>query len=309
MSGSRSITLAFSLLWISCMASSVLLLRQLDRVRSGATLEEVLYVSSPQLLKRFSLGYNGLLADIYWTRAVQYFGSKHQAGARRYDLLAPLLEITTALDPQLFPAYEYGANFLSAQPPGGAGDPARAVALIKEGIQHNPQEWKLYYDLGFVYFMDLKDYAGAAEAFAAGSQLPAAHPWMKIMAAQMAAHAGNPQTAVMMWTATYQTSRDPNIRANAAAHLRALQTDAEVAALNSAVSRYRELYGRLPDSFADLQTAGILRGTPADPLGHPYKLAADGNVLVRDPDDLPFLTKGLPPGYTPPLAPKILPTD
>ena len=64
-----------------------------------------------------SLGYDGLLADIYWTRAVQYFGSKHHEGSRNFDLLAPLLEITTTLDPHLLVAYEYGANFLAPKPP------------------------------------------------------------------------------------------------------------------------------------------------------------------------------------------------
>src|SRR5262249_51717092 len=80
-------------------AASVFCLRRVDRIRTGSTLQEVLYISSPETLRRVSLGYSGLMADIYWTRAVQYFGSKHHAGGGRYDLLAPLLEITTTLDP------------------------------------------------------------------------------------------------------------------------------------------------------------------------------------------------------------------
>src|ERR1700675_149257 len=101
MSGSRGVTIIFSVLFAVCLSGSVLLLRRLDQVRSGATLEEVLYISSPKALKRLSLGYDGLLADIYWTRAVQYFGNKHVQGADTYKLLAPLLEITTTLDPKL----------------------------------------------------------------------------------------------------------------------------------------------------------------------------------------------------------------
>src|ERR1700722_17323849 len=98
---SRTITLVAGTLLVLCMLTSVLLLRQVDRLRGEATLQEVLYISSPRALKRLSLGYDGLLADIYWTRAVQYFGSKHFAGSHHYDLPAPLLEITTALDPHL----------------------------------------------------------------------------------------------------------------------------------------------------------------------------------------------------------------
>ena len=33
-----------------------------------------------------SLGYDGLLADIYWTRAVQYFGSKHHEGSHSISI-------------------------------------------------------------------------------------------------------------------------------------------------------------------------------------------------------------------------------
>ncbi|HEV2718175.1 MAG TPA: hypothetical protein VGU64_23120, partial [Terriglobales bacterium] len=69
MRASREITIFFSMLLVACLAGSVLLLRGLDRLRSHATLEEVLYIPSPKMLKRLSLGYDGLLADIYWTRA------------------------------------------------------------------------------------------------------------------------------------------------------------------------------------------------------------------------------------------------
>ena len=80
MKASRQVTVVFSLVLVACVAASVLLLRRLDQMRNSATLEEVLYISSPKALKRLSLGYDGLLADIYWTRAVQYFGSRHHEG-------------------------------------------------------------------------------------------------------------------------------------------------------------------------------------------------------------------------------------
>jgi hypothetical protein len=42
-----------------------------------------------------------------------------------------------------------------------------------------------------------------------------------------------------------------------------------------------------------------------DPDGHPYKLMPDGRIEVRNPDDFPFIRKGMPLGYTPPLSPKL----
>jgi hypothetical protein len=309
MSGSRRVTVLFSVLLACALISSVLLLRRVDQLRTGATLEEVLYISSPRALKKLSLGYNGLLADIYWTRAVQYYGNKHHEGARNFDLLAPLLEITTGLDPQLLVAYEYGANFLAPKPPNGAGMPERAIALEEFGIRNNPDEWQLYYNAGFIHYMELKDYAGAANVFARGAQAPNAHPFMAILAGKMAEHAGDRQMARMMWSTSYQTTKDINVRANAAAHLRALQVDEDVTNLEALTSRYHEQTGLYPFSFAELQAAGMLQGTPRDPLGQSYKLTPDGRVELRTPDDFPFIEKGTPPGYVAPLSPKILPTD
>jgi tetratricopeptide (TPR) repeat protein len=309
MKPSPRITITASILLISCLMGSVLLLRRVDRERTGATLQEVLYISSPTLLKRMSLGYDGLLADVYWTRAVQYFGEKLTRGSEHFDLLAPLLEITTTLDPHLLVAYEYGSNFLAPKIPGGAGQPQRAIKLTEFGIRNNPNQWHLYYDLGFIYYMELGDYANAEKAFADGAKVPNAHQIMPLMAARMAEHAGNIQTARLMWVTTYQITHDPNVKSNAVAHLNALQVDEDVTTLEALVSHYREKTGHLPRTFGELETANMLRGIPVDPVGHTYKLMPDGNVEVRVPDDLPFIEKGIPIGYIPPAKPKLPPVN
>jgi tetratricopeptide (TPR) repeat protein len=304
----RQVTVIASTVLICSMTAAVLLIRNVDRSRPTATLQEVLYVSSPKLLKRLCLGYEGLLADIYWTRTVQYFGGLHSHGGGTYKLLWPMLNITTQLDPHLIPAYEFGGTFLLAKPPDGAGDPGKAIELVQYGTQHNPDDWHLYYDLAFIYY-DQKDYRHAAEAFLRGSQLPNTHPFLKIMAAQMAQHGGDLQTARMMWSATYQTTHDALIRANAAAHLRAIQVDDDVTALENLVQTYHDRTGHYPDTFVEMVSAGFIKSIPMDPLRHPYRLEAGGRVVVSNPDDLPFLNKGLPSGYVPSHVPKLFPAN
>ncbi len=297
----RTVTAVLTAVLLLSAAAWVLLLRRIDRLRSRATLEEVLYIPSPALLKRMSLGYTGLLADVYWTRAVQYFGGHHHAKSQEYKLLDPLLDITTTLDPHLIVAYQFGSVFLAQKPPEGAGMPDKAVALVQRGIRENPDEWRLHYELGFLEYMELKDSRAAAQAFEDGSKVPNAHPFLKILAAAMAQHAGEEQMARMLWTATYQTSTDPMIRANAVKHLTALRVDDEVQRLETLVQQFRERTGRTPASFLELIPAGYLRRLPVDPAGHPYKLMADGRVEVESPDDLPFIRRGLPPGKEAPL--------
>jgi tetratricopeptide (TPR) repeat protein len=281
------------------MAASVLLLRHIDRLRPQASIEDVLYINSPKMIKRASLGFDGLMACIYWTRTVQYFGHRHFDYAHTYNELAPLLEITTTLDPHLLPAYQFGASFLAPKPPGGAGQPERAIRLMEYGIQNNPDNWQLYYNLGFVYYTELKDYRKAAEVFERGSNVPNAHPFMKILAAQMAMHAGDFTTARMLWSATYETARESTIRQNAVEHLRAVQVDEDVTHLEALVTEFAQRNGRAPTSMAELVAAAHLKGIPVDPDGDAYKITSDGRVLVETPDDFPFITKGLPPGYKP----------
>ena len=301
MSGSRKVRVATSLVLLFSLAGSIFLLRRLDQVRTTATLDEVLYLNSPKWVKRLSLGYTGLLADIYWTRAVQYFGGKHvTAAAKDYRLLYPLLEITTELDPKLIVAYQFGANFLAPKPPDGAGQPEQAVALVEHGIKNNPDNWKLFYELGFIYYyMESKDYAKAAESFERGTKVPNAHPFLRVLAAQMAQHAGEIQTSRMLWQTAYATTQDPMVRDNATAHLRALQVDEDVTHLEKVVAAYQKSTGRLPSSMNALIGAGLLRGVPVDPDGKPYKLMPDGRIELRNPEDFSFVEKGLPPGYLP----------
>src|SRR5947207_3058579 len=252
---------------ILAFAGSLLALYRVDQVRGQqAALEEVLYIPSGKTLKKMSLGYSGLLADIYWTRAVQYFGRKHQEEEDlHYELLYPLLDITTDLDPHLIIAYDFGSIFLSQAPPAGAGQPDKAVALIEKGIRANPEYWRLYFTLGFIHYFDRKDYKAAAEAFDRGSKVPHAHPWLKVMAAQMAEHANDPATAIQLWEALYNTTEDKMIKENAAQHLAALQVDLLVPQLEQRVNLFRQRTGRLPSSWHEMVHEGFLRGIPLDP--------------------------------------------
>jgi tetratricopeptide (TPR) repeat protein len=291
------------LLLIAAFAGSMIALHRVEGIRGKqATLEEVLYVPSGKTLKQLSLGYSGLLADIYWTRAVQYYGqrlvgARNEAEAPRYDLLYPLLDITSDLDPHLMVVYEFGSVFLSQQPPVGAGQPDKAVTLLEKGIRANPDYWRLYFTLGFVQYIDRHDYKAAQQAFEKGSENPKALYWMKVMAAKMAERANDPNTAIYLWTRIYESVEDKMVRSNAIQHIAAAHVDLDVSELEQRIAMFRQKNGHLPTAWQDLVRDGLLEGLPLDPTNRPYKLMADGTVQVADPDSLPFITRGLPPGW------------
>jgi hypothetical protein len=263
----------------------------------------VMYIQSPKLIKFLSLGYTGLAADIYWTRAVQYFGGHHEQRSLRYDLLKPLLDLTTELDPHLIVAYEFGSFFLAQKPPEGAGIPDEAVKFVERGIHNNPDNWRLYYHLGFIHYIEREDYTAASDAFQRGSQVPGAHPWMKVMAATMSARGGDIQTARFLWTKIYESSDDKQIRQNALVRLVALRVDEDATRLEALVQHYKQRTGTYPANWQQLIAAGMLRDVPADPSGAAYRLMTDGSVVVENSRRFPFIRKGLPKGEK---APEII---
>ena len=292
MKDKRTVTMLGCVLVVALFAGSIVSRRQVEKIRGNqATLEETLYLPSGKTVKRLSLGYSSLLADVYWTRAVQYFGLRHIVGARRYDLLYPLLDITTDLDPHLIVAYETGSIFLSQKQPDGAGQPDKAVALVEKGIRENPAYWRLYFTLGFIHYVDRKDYKAAQQAFQKGSEIPGALPWMKIMAARLAEKAYDPTTASYLWKTIFETTHDASVKDTAAKHLISLRADSEMDELERRTQAYYQRFKAYPEEWSEMVRAGLLRGVPMDPNGVPYKLRLDGTVQVEDPKQFPYLER------------------
>ncbi len=236
---------------------------------------------SGKLVKVMSLEYAPLMADIYWTRVVQYYGNKHVRGQANLDLLWPLLDVTTTLDPNLIVAYRFGAMFLSQAPPAGAGRPDQAVELIRRGIQANPDYWRLYEDLGFVYYFDLKDYQKAAEAFLEGSKKPEAQVWMKVMAARIAAEGESFSTSMFLWKDIYQSTSDPMIKENALQRLKLLKAQEDCKQLDALADEYAKRNGRRPARMSDLVQAGLLPGLLKDPEGFVYVFGEEGKAELN----------------------------
>jgi hypothetical protein len=242
-----------------------------------------LTLRSGKLLKAMSLGYAPLMADLYWTRVVQYYGDKAVRHDSNFELLWPLLDVTTTLDPNLLVAYRFGSMFLSENAPRGAGRPDLAIQLVERGIQANPEYWRFYEDLGFIYYFQLHDYDKAGMVFLEGSKKPGALPWMKVLAAKVSEQGDNPETSAFLWNEIYTSSSDPQMKDNAATHLELLKADADCKAIDALSDEFEKKSGRRPASIQELVGAGLLKGVPTDPTGRAYVLDSEGKAQL-DPE-------------------------
>jgi hypothetical protein len=211
---------------------------------------------------------------------VQYYGRHRLIRAKDFALLGSLLDIATNLDPHLLIVYRYGSLFLAGRPPEGAGDPQRAIYLLQRGIVANPDYWRLWQDLGFIYYWDMKDYARAARAFQTGSERPGALPWMRVMAASVAGQGGEIQTSRILWVEIARAAGNDQMRHSAEIHLAALDALDAQRKLEELLAIYRQKEGHAPHSIQDLVAAGYLRGVPVDPSGEPYVISPEGHVQL-----------------------------
>lgn len=283
------------------LASVVGLSRWIDGQRPtvNASMEEENLYLNAATVRRVSLGFNGLAADWYWMRSLQYVGGKiinlpehvqlDRLGQLNLKLLAPLLDVATTLDPQFMEPYQYAAVVLPDF------NVEEAIRIIKKGTAANPSQWRLYHNLGFIYWQQ-KDFNTAREAYEKGAKLPGAPDWMRAMSARLASEGGSRNTAREIYQRLYEEAEDDQIKNMARKRLQQLHAMDEQDALRQLLVAYKSRIGRCPESWRNVET--LLRalkmtvdasGTPLDPTGIPYRLAHDKcDVSFGEQSEVPF---------------------
>jgi hypothetical protein len=269
------------------MATSVWLQRVRDRAFPAMTIEDdSLYVTSANSARRLSLAYQLVAADLYWIRALQYFGGTRRvvdaggtiadSGRRQYAALFPLLDLTTSLDPRFNIAYRFGALFLSEAAPGGPGRPDLAIRLLEKGLRERPDRWEYMQDIGFVHYWWHHDYHTAAEWFRRASEAPGAPWWLKSLAATTLAEGGDRRSSRMMWEAIRQSAEIDWLRNDAERRLAQLKALDEIDVLQDMVNKHMARTGQPVHDWRPF--AGVLGGIPVDPAGVPYVIDGTGRV-------------------------------
>jgi hypothetical protein len=239
---------------------------------AGRPHQPALYLWSGQHVRLLADGFRQVLADIYWLRTVQYFGSQHAFGQESgYPLLRPLIEITTSLDPRMEIAYRYGATFLAEPPPSGAGDPRAAVEILRKGVESNPRSWRLRQDLALFHYFFLDDAQTASRVLLEASNVPGAPPLLKTLAADVLTRRGDRATARALWQRLYEEAEPGAMKDNAALHLGQLDAFDALDAIRAATRSFRARTGRWPTSLDELRRAGLVRGALRDPVGVPFE--------------------------------------
>lgn len=265
--------------------------------------EDAVYITSGSTLRRLSGAYNALAADVYWIRAIQYYGGAKRrldeqplapeppvmlaaVESKEYNQLYTLLDITTTLDPRFDIAYRFGSVFLAEAYPAGAGRVDLAVKLLEKGFRARPDKWEYMEDAGFVYYWYAHDYPQAAAFFQKASEVPGAPVWLKPLAATTLVQGGDRQSSRTMWERILQSADIEWLRKSAEHRLLQLRALDQIDALQSKLNAFAAVRGTPAGDWATVLRARIFAGIPTDPSGTPYELTSDGHVRVSPSSDL-----------------------
>ena len=272
-------------------AAAVLHARE-TRYALPAVTGRLMYLKSGKAADRLALSFDAVVADVYWIRTIQHYGRdyKNRTRANRFELLYPLLDLTTTLDPRFLIAYRFGATFLAAQPPEGPGRPDQAIALLAKGLKASPTRWQLAHDIGFIHYFHTRDYKQAGEWFQRAAAMPKSPAWLGPIAATTLAHGGNRAGARQMLIEMSKSEEDYIRRASDKA-LQQLKALDDIDALTALVEKFKAATGRYPASWQEIIAARLLGGVPGDMYNVPYAYDPATHTVSIGPDSplLPLL--------------------
>ncbi len=219
-----------------------------------------------QALRILSLGFERLVADLFWLRTVYYVGDErsHAAG---YPAAPRLARLVTDIDPYFTSAYVHMNSVLSVL----MKAPRDAYTLLEKGLRYNDHDWRLHFLQGFTLFFDLEDYGPAAERMRAAFDR-GGPPYLQLLAARLYAEAGTPETAMVFIAARLREEANSEARERLERRYRDLWITRDLARIETAIAEFERERGRAPRSYSELLDAALLIPEPRDPAGDAYLL-------------------------------------
>ncbi|MBX9669599.1 MAG: hypothetical protein K2X93_18390 [Candidatus Obscuribacterales bacterium] len=168
-------------------------------------------IPSPQTMKLVSLGYDQLLADVFWLNYVGYLGDTEARLKDHYALCDRYLDLITYLDPQFVQPYWFSAFTVG----GDQSRPERARELIDRGIDANPNDWHMPFIAGINQYLFAHDESAAARYYRVASKFPDAPSWLDVQATIIETKAPRLVKEASSWLSIYETADEPRVKEKA----------------------------------------------------------------------------------------------
>jgi len=178
-----------------------------SQYKKGTIKDYPFLMHSPKILKGLSLNFSEIIADMIWIRCVRYIYHHHHID-NKFPYLYDFINQIVTLSPYFVDAYKLGAENLAF----AAGEPDKAIDLLKKGIKYNPDEWILYYKLGECYYFCKEDVKNGIHYYQIASTIPNAPAFISEILKDIKNNTDQKVIIYKMWDRIYSTTPMKNLK-------------------------------------------------------------------------------------------------
>ncbi len=230
-------------------------------------IEDFAFTPPAKILTAVSLNQKAIIADILWLKVIQYIGEKQQS-EKGWKWFYHNINVITDIDPDFSIAYQFSGLIFSIF--GNRID--ESISILKKGVKNNPDNWYLYFLLGYNYFYELKDYQKAAFYIERASFIKGSPAFLKFFTTRLYSSAGSPENGIIFTESLLNKTTNEDMREKLLNRLKILYIERDLNVLNYKISEYEKKYGTPPSSLGDIVKRGLLNAIPEDPFGKKYFL-------------------------------------
>lgn len=230
-----------------------------------------LYLPNVNYVRLVTLGYNTLVSDLLWFDTLNYFG-KQLTTNKDYQWLDHMCKLVTSLDSKALHVYEFCSTFLSWF----AHQSKLSTKLLTDGINANPNYWRLYYLRGFNYWYFEEDFDLAREDFVSASKFPDSPDFLANLAARLLVKTKSPDSAMQFLDEMEKRTNNESIKTALSAKRKEAVIAQHIDFLREALRRYKNKNSRSPQTLDELISAKIITSIPNEPFGGDYRLDENG---------------------------------
>jgi tetratricopeptide (TPR) repeat protein len=235
--------------------------------------EEFLYLPKAEYIKTASLGFDQVVADLLWLKAVQHIGER-KISSQGYEWIYKAIDTVTSLDPKFKSPYEVGGLILSM-----SDKVDMSNKLLTKAFENNPEVWQFPFYLSFNYYYYLKDYKQAAAWTSKAAAIKGSPYYLPLLASRLYTQADDPAYALEFLSRMYENTSDEKVREDLLRRMNLLKAEVEIRAMQQAADFFRKNMGAEPKTLDELVSAGLLKYIPEEPNGGRYYM--DGQGVVK----------------------------
>lgn len=222
-------------------------------------------VPSGQYMKVAVLGYNNVIADLYYLKAHQYVGTQEVRKAD-FPQLYPIIDLVTDLDPKFLSPHFFGGLALSLT--GMHVD--ESILILKKAYKMDPNVWQTGFYLGFNYWYYLQEYDRAVEYTSKAASQPGAPSFLSALAANLYAESKRPDMAIDFLKNLKETTKDEDAKKDIDVRIKLAEVTRDAQILEDAIERFKKKHNKMPATLEDLVKKGIIDSIPIEPNGGYY---------------------------------------